>query len=501
MKILTAAQIREIDAYTIANEPIESVDLMERAAQGCFQWIKGNLGQYRRVKILVGPGNNGGDGLAIARMLAEDKKVVEVILLNSPEKLSPDALSNYNRLPKVIKVWYASDTEQLPDIQSNDLVIDALFGSGLTRPLTGLAALVVKHINQAQACVVAIDIPSGLPCNENTFDDPQNIVQATFTLTFQQPKLAFLFSENNRYTGNVVIIDINLMPEAIRMQESPYYFLDKKDIRSLIMPRSKFSHKGTFGHGLLVAGSYGKMGAAILSSRACLRTGVGLLTAHIVTRGYEIIQVATPETIVSIDPGSEYLSTIPEIEPYDAIGIGPGIGTNDFTGFMMHQLMKSVKVPMVLDADAINLLSLHPSWVDELPENSVITPHPGEFDRLTGKSNSGFERFIKQRKYSIEHKIIVVLKGAYTSITAPDGTCWFNSTGNPGMATAGSGDVLTGIILSLLAQGYRPLDAALTGVYLHGLAGDIASSKVGEEALIASDIINNLGEAFKTINT
>jgi ADP-dependent NAD(P)H-hydrate dehydratase / NAD(P)H-hydrate epimerase len=503
MKILNAEQIRIADAYTIEHEPVASIDLMERAAKNCYDWINKNFGNDHGFKIFVGPGNNGGDGLAIARMLADNNNEVEIYMLTDPGRLSPDALTNYNKAVQQDKAILSilDENTNLPAISSGEIMIDAMFGSGLTRPLVGLPAKVVKHVNLSGATVIAIDIPSGLYCDINTYDNPETIIQADFTLTFQLPKLAFLFSENEIFTGAWHILDISIMPKAIDKQDTTSFYIEQADVAPNLHSRKKFAHKGAFGHALLLAGSYGKMGAAVLASKACLKTGVGLLTTHIITKGYNVMQTSVPEAMASIDPGSDYLSSLPDLSAYNAIGVGPGIGTNDFTGFMFHQLLKTIDVPMVLDADALNLLSAHPEWIEILPENTILTPHPGEFDRLKGGSKNGYERYHKQINFSIIHKVIVVLKGAYTSISTPDGICWFNSTGNPGMATAGSGDALTGIILSLLAQGYDPQMAAITGVYLHGLAGDLACAETGEEALLASDIINHIGQAFIAIRS
>jgi NAD(P)H-hydrate epimerase len=503
MKILNAGQIRKVDAYTIEHEPVKSIDLMERAASQCVLWIKENLGDCLSIKIFVGPGNNGGDGLAIARLLAQDDNVIEVFMLTLPENLSPDARTNYERLAKADKVTLSvlEEDEALPEVYEHDIVIDALYGSGLTRPLSGLAASIVKHINKADVTVVAIDLPSGLFAEANTYEDTEAIIKAYYTLSFQVPKLSFFFPENMVYVGNWHVLDIGLLPEAIEQQQTKYYTIQNEDVAFNLRPRNKFSHKGDYGHALLMAGSYGKMGAAVLASKACLRAGVGLLTAHISAKGYEIIQTTVPEAMVSIDPGPDYLSIVPELHKYNAVGIGPGIGTNDYTGFMLQNLLKSANLPMVLDADALNLIALHQEWLDLLPVNSILTPHPGEFDRLVGSSKNGYDRIMKQIQFSQKQKIIVVLKGANTSITDPDGNCWFNCTGNPGMATAGSGDVLTGIVLSLLAQGYQPLQAALAGVYIHGMAGDLACEDTGVEALLSSDIINYIGKAFMTIRS
>jgi ADP-dependent NAD(P)H-hydrate dehydratase / NAD(P)H-hydrate epimerase len=500
MKILTADQIRKVDAYTIEHEPVESIELMERAANKCFNWINDKVSGTPIIKFFIGPGNNGGDGLAIARLLAAAEKKVQVLMIASPDTFSKDAKTNYNRLVEQGKAEIIQLAEKkIPKIANHDIIIDAMFGSGLSRPLSGLAVEVAKSINSAQAKVISIDVPSGLYCESNELNINDAIVHADDILTFQLPKLSFFFVENEKYVGTWHLLDIGLSLKAIAEQESPYFFVSKDKIGSILKPRKKFAHKGVFGHALLLAGSYGKMGAAVLASRACLRTGVGLLTTHIPIKGYDIMQISVPEAMVSVDTTSDNLSTLPDISQYTAIGIGPGLGLYNFTGLMMFQLLKSVNIPFVLDADAINLLAIHPEWLGLLPENTILTPHPGEFDRMAGPSKTGYERHLKQIEFSRRNKVIVVLKGAYTSITTSDGKCWFNSTGNPGMATAGSGDVLTGIILSLLAQHYKPIDAALIGVYIHGLAGDLASADGGEESLIASDITNYIGKAFLNV--
>jgi NAD(P)H-hydrate epimerase len=500
MKILTCGQIHQVDQYTIENEPIDSLDLMERAAEQCFAWIKEKFGEMLPVKIFAGPGNNGGDGLALARMFAREDYIVSVYLLSSPEKYSPDALTNYKKLKRIggIEIFHL-DESGLPTITDSDIIIDALFGSGLSRPLENLAAKLVQHINACPAITISIDIPSGLYGEDNSSNRSEAIVEADYTLTFQLPKLSFFFAENDKFVGELVVLDIQLLPEAIDKQESVYYYTEKWDILPFLKKRTKFSHKGTYGHALLIAGSYGKMGAAVLSSHACLRTGVGLLTCHIPKTGYSIIQTAIPEAMVTIDPSEEYFTEVPELERFSAIGIGPGIGTDTLTVDALTQLLTASTMPLVLDADALNIISNNRSLLELLPQNAILTPHPGEFDRLAGPSGSGYERHLKQMKFSKQYKVVVVLKGAFTSITTPEGICFFNSTGNPGMATAGSGDALTGIILSLLAQGYQPLQAALIGTFIHGLAGDLTLKNSSPEALIASDIINHLGAAFKNL--
>jgi NAD(P)H-hydrate epimerase len=339
-------------------------------------------------------------------------------------------------------------------------------------------------------------MPSGLPGEDSATINPETIIRADYTLAIEFPRLSFMFAENNRYTGKWILVQIGLHPGAIAGTESPYQYIVAETIASLLRRREKFDHKGKFGHALLAAGSFGKMGAAILAGRAVLRAGAGLLTCHIPSKGYNIMQCTLPEAMVETDQSDILVSEIREPKRFDAIGMGPGMGTKPNAQGAVHKLLSNYKGPLVLDADAINILGLNPDWLNLLTPLTVLTPHPGEFARLAGNTADSYQRLLSQIEFSGKYKCVIVLKGAHTSISLPDGRVFFNSTGNPGMATAGSGDVLTGIILGLLAQGYTPERAALTGVYLHGLSGDIAASERCQESLIASDIIENLYEAY-----
>jgi ADP-dependent NAD(P)H-hydrate dehydratase / NAD(P)H-hydrate epimerase len=501
MKVFETKIIKEIDALTIKKEGISSVDLMERAADGCVAWIEKNLSFIRHFIIFTGPGNNGGDGWAIARLLADKGFMVGVYHLPITDKRSADSEINHLRVIQQAKVEikYVQTIADFPILEKNTVVIDALFGSGLSRPLNGLDADVVKRINDCENQVVSIDIPSGLFGEDNSKNRESAIVEADFTLSFQFPKKAFFFSENEKYTGQWYIIPIGIDPGVIQNMVPDCYFVSTGDIAPMIKKRKAFSHKGTYGHALLMAGSYGMTGAAILAAKACMRGGTGLLTTHVPKLSYPITQVAVPESVFSIDPHDKLITRLPDHIRFSAIGIGPGIGTADETTGVLNKLLQTVRVPLILDADALNILSMNVGMLDLLPEQTIITPHPGEFDRLMGASASGFERNQRQIECSKKYKIIIVLKGAYSSISLPNGSCYYNSTGNPGMATAGSGDVLTGVILSLLSQGYQPWEAAVTGTFLHGLAGDLAAAEIGQQALIADDIISYLGYAYKKI--
>ncbi len=367
--------------------------------------------------------------------------------------------------------------------------------------MEGLAAEIVQKINTCQNTVISIDIPSGLMGEDNSENIAENIIQADFTLTFQFPKISFLFAENEKYVGEWEVLPIRLHPVGIAQTETSYFFIEKEDIQPFIPKRSKFGHKGTYGHALLIAGSFGKMGAAVLASKACLRSGVGLLTTQIPHLGYPIIQTAVPEAMASVDQHEYTFTEFPDLSQFSAIGAGPGIGQKSNTKKALCELLEKSQVPLVIDADALNIMAENLTWLEKLPENSILTPHPGEFKRLVGESANSYENIQKQLEFSKKHKVIVVLKGAFTSISTPIGKLYFNSTGNPGMATAGSGDVLTGIILGLLTQGIQPEKAAVAGVYIHGLAGDLAAQEKSQHSIIAGDIIKFLGKAFLTVET
>ena len=498
MKIFSVDKIRKADFYTIENEPISSINLMERASSILFLWIKNHVKPENKIIIFAGLGNNGGDGLALGRMLTNNGYQVVINIIRYSKNTSEDFQANFNRIVEIsgIEINEVENKSTIPEIDSGDVVIDAIFGSGLTKPVTGFIGDVINLINDSDAVTISIDIPSGLFADKTSLSEKGKIVRADYTLSFQFPKLAFLLPENELYVGNWEVLDIGLSPEYINSTPTKNHILLKEDIKQVIKGRAKFSHKGTYGHALLIAGSYGKMGAAILASQACLRSGVGLLHTHVPKAGVNILQIASPETMLSIDKHDNYFSEIPDIGMYNVIGIGPGVGMEQLSQLAIKKLIQNSPNPMVIDADALNILSENPTWLAFLPQGSILTPHPKEFQRLTGSWQNDFERLEKQRNLAQKHGIYIILKGANTSICFPDGQCYFNSTGNPGMATAGSGDVLTGIITGLLASGYSSGVAATLGVYIHGFAGDIAANDISYEALIASDIIENIGKAF-----
>ncbi|WP_423126357.1 NAD(P)H-hydrate dehydratase [Gaoshiqia sp. Z1-71] len=498
MKIFSTKQIAEIDRYTIQNEPIEDIDLMERASLQIVNWLIHHCSNERKLIIFAGPGNNGGDALAVARMMADYDYFCEVYLLGFGRDLSGSPAINRQRLEEQgkAKLIVLSEMGDLPEIPENAVVIDGLFGSGLSRQLDGLAEAVVARINASQAQVVAIDMPSGLFGEDNSGNDLAKVVKADYTLTFQFPKLSFFFHEHEDLLGQWEVLPIGLHPEAISSFQTPFHFLTEEYASSLLLKRRKFAHKGSFGHALLIAGSYGKMGAAVLASKACLRAGAGLLTSHVPHTGYPVIQTTVPEAMCSIDASDLMFTEFPEPAQFSAVGVGPGVGCKPNSQKALKELLLANPSKLVLDADALNILSMHPDWYELLPANSILTPHPKEFERMAGETSDSWSRLQLQLWFSATYQVIVVLKGAHTAVSFPDGRVCFNTTGNPGMATAGSGDVLTGFLLGLLAQAYTPRDASLLAVYLHGLAGDLAEQQHGQEALMASDLIEHFGKAF-----
>lgn len=497
MKIFTAAQIRELDKYTIAHEPVKSIDLMERAAQKITAAITDQWGRDVPVVVFAGPGNNGGDALAVARMLGEQGYQVQTFLFNISGKLSEDCAFNKQRLvtkkgqPLFTEVTLEFDP---PHLDEGMLVVDGLFGSGINKPLSGGFASLVKYINASPATVVSIDTPSGLMTEDNSYNVRANIIRADYTFTLQHKKLSFLFAENQQYIGKLQVLDIGLSKEGIAKTEAHYTMLDPGELK--LLPRDPFAHKGSMGNALLVAGSYGMAGAALLAARACMRSGAGKLTVHTPRRNVSVLQTAVPEAVLHIDREETIFSEAVPTEGYQAVAVGPGIGTSEQTCIAMISQLKRAQCPVVADADALNILASRHAWLQQLPKGIILTPHPKELERMEGQCSDSYECLVKARELAERIQGYVILKGHHTAVCMPDGHIVFNTTGNAGMATAGSGDVLTGILLGLLARGYKQREACLLAVYLHGLAGDLAAQELGEESLMASDIISYLPKAF-----
>ncbi|HET9053140.1 MAG TPA: NAD(P)H-hydrate dehydratase, partial [Cyclobacteriaceae bacterium] len=482
------------DAHTIRHEPIASIDLMERACMAFTAWFTAKFLNDKTIGVVCGTGNNGGDGLGIARLLSEQGYDVKIWIVRGAMPESEDFTVNLKRIRGKIPVFEIVSEADQNLFSDRSILIDAIFGSGLSRPAEGTYAQAISCMNNTPAIRVAVDMPSGLMADEPSFGE---IVKADYTVTFQIPKLSFLFPQNNGYVGSWQVVDIGLDRSFMADAAGRYFVLEQQDIKQLLKPRLKFDHKGNYGHALLIAGSYGKMGAAILSARAALRSGAGLLTAHVPGCGYAIMQTSVPEAMTSIDGNEEIISAIPDTTPYSAIGMGPGIGQDKKTQQAFQTLLETSAKPVVIDADALNILGSNRELIHLLPKNAVLTPHPKEFERLAGSWKNDFERLKKQIDFSVKTGTVVLLKGAHSSISTPEGNVYFNNTGNPGMATGGSGDVLTGIITGLLAQGYSARDSALIGCWVHGLAGDRAAGHFGQISMIASDITAYLPDTFR----
>lgn len=495
IRVLSSKQIRAVDAHTIEHEPILSINLMERASREFVNWFVEKFDITHRVGIVCGTGNNGGDGLAIARLLREWNYRVFVWIVEGSSE-TDDFRINKERLAgriKPIPFLPGSGSETFAGV---DIIIDAIFGSGLSRPVEGLFGEAIRAMNEADCTRVAIDIPSGLRADQASSGE---IVRAHYTVSFQTPKLAFLFPSCHPFVGAWTVVDIGLDKQFIKEQPTSHFIPTPRDIRKRLRKRSTFDHKGSNGHVLLVSGSYGKIGATVLASRAALRSGAGLLTVTVPSCGYTVLQSGVPEAMVLADKDDRVITSVPDVSSYSAIGVGPGLGQSDVTVKALGELLERSTRPLVIDADALNILSTHRNLLHLIPPGSILTPHPKEFERLVDKWKDDFERLDKQIAFAKEIRSVVVLKGAFTSIATPEGEVYFNPTGNPGMATGGTGDVLTGILTSLLGQGYSSDDVAMIGVYLHGLSGDLAAIELGFESLTASDVIAYLPYAFQKI--
>lgn len=502
MKILSTQQIKEIDVATCEAQGIDSLELMERAASSVTCEIISRFLPSRRFVVVAGPGNNGGDALAVARMLIEQGyKRVEVFLFNVHQRLSHDCAEECQKLITIEGVDFTEVTREFtpPYLGRGDVVIDGLFGSGLREPLQSGFLALARYINESGAYVVSIDIPSGLAGEWNENALRRDMVHANLTLSFQLPKLAFFFEENAPVVGEWKLLDIDLDEKLIQDAESEFTLIDERNIRPLIRPRLPFSGKRDYGSVLLMAGSMGMMGAAVMAAQAAIRSGCGLVTVHSARCGINVLQTSVPEAMFEPDRNERFISDMRVHHAHQAVAVGPGIGTQDHTIDALEDLLKNARCPLILDADALNCMARRPSLLTLLPAKTIITPHIGEFDRLFGTHDSSEARLKKAIEMAQYYNIIIVLKGHHTAIVRPTGSVFFNQTGNPGMATAGAGDVLTGILASFVAQGYAPERAATIGVFIHGLAGDLAAQDLGEYGLTALDIARYTGRAIRHV--
>jgi NAD(P)H-hydrate epimerase len=509
MFVLSAPQIRESEQFTMQLKNISALQLMEDAANAFTDEFLSMVNDIDIEEIVVccGHGNNGGDGLAIARLLtAKEFKVKVVLCDNGKFKRSPLFEKNLGRLlsmnEKTLSIVNEIEDYTLNVLMGRVVLLDAIFGIGLNKPVSGHYAKVIDLINNSGLPIISVDMPSGLFADEPTpINTPIVMAFSTFTMQFMKP--ALMLPENYRYCGNVKALAIGMSTpthfDTSKLDELPSIL----DLHNMLQQPSKFDHKGINGHGLLVAGSAAMPGSAFLATKAALRSGIGKITVHLPKKIAPLMPVAIPEAIVQNDKNKTVFThiDIANLKNISAIAIGCGLGSapKSITGF--HNLLAAVDMPVVLDADALNILAQNKMWLNSLPENSILTPHVKEFERLTCKAHNDFDRISLLRAFAEKYKVIVILKGANTAIATPNRKIYFSITGNPGMATAGSGDVLTGILLALLAKGYIPLHAALLGTFLHGLAGDFAVKKeCSYESLIASDIGKHIGEAYNVLH-
>lgn len=497
MKLFAATQIQAWDSATLSAQGITSLELMERAASACCAWLVAHYGTERPFIVFAGMGNNGGDGLAIARMLLQKGYAVLAFVAQHRSIFSADASQNFFRLraefPERVFEWKPED--QLSGIPADAIFIDALFGTGLSRPLSGFAAELVAWLNTCSQQKIAIDLPSGL-CADLHPEAGQCILNATATLCFQQYKASMLLPEGGRHCGEIHLLDIGLDQGFYNEEPCTRFTLTPDVVRQVFRPRQKFSNKGSYGTAQLIGGSYGMIGAMVLATEAAARVGCGKVHALVPECGYGIVQSSVPEAMCHTS-GSHYLEVITSANAVDAVGIGPGMGTSDKVAQAFCTFLKTATMPIVLDADALNLLSLHPECLSLIPKNSILTPHPKEFERLFGTVSSALIRNQRALEIAKKYQIVLVAKDTHTFIALPDGRGYYNINGNAGMATAGTGDVLCGMIVGLLAQGYPPVDAALMGVFLHGASGDIAVKAKAQESLLAGDMLDGLHHAFR----
>lgn len=500
MKLFTSQQIREIDKFTIENKPIASIDLMESAANELFKKIAFDFSNEEKLIIFAGPGNNGGDGLALARMLTLAKYDTITVFCDFSANISADCKINLKRLEstKNAILINADEPNNLPNIE-NRIVIDCLFGTGLARPIEGYFAKVISIINSSTNTIISVDIPSGLFGEDNSNNNGE-IVRANKTYTIGYLPISSMFAQNYPFYGDISVLDIGLLKTVETELNTPYYIIDKKCVSEFRRLRKRFEHKGNFGHSLIIAGSFTKAGAAVLAAKACLKSGTGLLTVHVPIKLIDVLQATIPEAMVSDDKDECVFSGIDNFANYSAAGIGPGLGADKKSVAAFAEFIKAFDKPLVIDADGLNILASNKKLIKHLKPGTILTPHPKEFERLFGSFESTFQSVEFMRDFTKNTGIIIIRKDGITAISIPNGKVYFNNNGNPGMATGGSGDVLTGIIASLLAQNYKPEMAAILAVYLHSVAGDFALKQSCWESLTATNIVESLHLAFRALN-
>ena len=493
MKILNVSQIQQADLHTIQNEPISSINLMERASQSFVKKFIALIPIPIPVYIFCGTGNNGGDGLAIGRILSQKGWKISVFICSDIQKGSEEFKINLERIDSYSSIFTSND---FPNIPNNSMVIDGLFGTGLSRKITGLYAQLIDFLNKLSVQRFAIDTPSGLLIDQHT-PSSHTVFQAHQTLSFQLPKIAFFMPENYKYVGQWHIIDIGLAPSFIHQQNTDFYYTKGNEVSHLIPERKLFTHKTAVGQLMIVGGSIGMVGAAALCAKAALKTGVGIVKVHLPTCGVSIVQTLVPEAMVIPDKEKNYISNFSSSD-IPTVAIGPGLSTSLKTSNALQHFFENHSHPLILDADALNIISQRKNLLNKLAKDTILTPHPGEFKKLVGEWKNDFHKIELLRTFCKKFHINVVLKGAYSAVCNKEGKVFFNSSGSPSLATAGSGDVLTGIIGALVAQHLSPFDALQLSVYLHGLAGELMVKK-NPFGNVASNIITFIPKAMELI--
>ncbi|GAB4381053.1 MAG: bifunctional ADP-dependent NAD(P)H-hydrate dehydratase/NAD(P)H-hydrate epimerase [Salibacteraceae bacterium] len=496
LPVLNSEQARTLDEFTISNEPIASIDLMERAALACTNWIAERFDANTTFTALAGPGNNGGDALAISRLLIKRGFQVNVFSAASIDRLSDDARTNHERLKGIGVETKVITTVSDVDFGDDTVVIDGLFGSGLNRAIGGLPAAVIDKLNNSASRVVSIDVPSGLPADREPYSGC--VVQADYTLKLGLPCMSLFDPDAEKFVGHWQLLDIGLLYHLWEGAEVDFQYLDSIATYSGFFGRSKHAYKNQMGRVLLIGGSHQMPGAIQMALRGALKAGAGLVHAHVPSRVALPVQVNFPEVICTVDKCADYITSVPDVDKYDVVAFGPGAGLHPDTVGALGDLIHQQPKHLILDADGLNILSSHPHLMDKLPKQTILTPHIGEFRRLTNVSHKNFYERIEALKFFTEnHNCIVVLKGAYTAMACAGKPIVFNSTGNPGMATGGMGDALTGIITGLLGQCKDPIVATLCGVFIHGLAGDMAADEIGPIGLLPTDLLQLVPKAIK----
>lgn len=498
-KVFKTAEIASIDKYTIEHEPVSPLDLMERASLAWTKKILEKFPSLNRVTVIAGSGNNGGDGFAIARLLMGEGVDVNVLHLPPSTRRSAGCEANYLRYKAAGGALCEIRTADGWTLPEGGVVVDAIFGTGLNRPVEGTAAAIIRKINASRCTVVAVDMPSGLMGEDNSANDRTAIVRAAYTFTFQFPRLAFMLAENAPCVGEWSVLDIGLHPDAIRAKPSAWYYVTRETAAACLPAPPAFAHKGTNGRGLLIAGNSAMMGAAVLAGKAAVRSGIGLLHCHVPHSARDIIYTSVPEALVDTDESEYYFSGVGNAAAYDAVAAGPAIGRDPETREGLKRLLQSWRGTTILDADALNIIATNRKLLSLLHKKCILTPHAGEFERLAGKCENDFDRLNKLSTFAHDYNTYIILKGAYTVIATPEGELYFNMSGNPGMAKGGAGDVLTGVLLALAANGLPPLEVAVAGVYAHGLSGDLAAAVHGKRGICAGMIAEGMGKAWRQL--